>query len=213
MCKIAIVDKYSLFSSGIKIMLEEAEDFNVVAEAENEEELKIKLNNTPLDVIVINMLHCTNAGIHLLKRIKKYFPETPLLLITSKEYKDCFADYLTLGAKGFVYNNDTGEDLITSVKKLAIGEEHFKRKTWRILSKRIRSGKPIRYAERKRHILTARELSALKLLCEGKTFKQAGEQLFISPRTVETHKRNIMQKLEVNSLAALIKYATHHKLF
>lgn len=213
MCKIAIVDRFPLYSSGLKSILAEEEDFHIVAEAENEEELRRKLTDTLPDVIVIDILHCTNAGIHLLKRIKKYFPETPLLLITSEEFKDCFGDYLSFGVKGFVYNNDTEEDLIASVKKLANGEEHYRRKIWQILNKKIRSGEPIRYNERKKHILTPREISVLKLLCEGNTFKEVGAQLFISPRTVETHKKNIMQKMEVNSLAAMIKYAVHHRLF
>lgn len=211
MSKIAVFDKFPLFSSGIKSILSGVDEFEVIAEAEDINELAIKLNGNTPNVIVVDLLHCNNAGLHLLMKINKRFSEIPVMVITSNEYIDCFNDYISCGVKGFVYNTDGEDDLITSIKRISNGKEFFRKKAWCVLSKKI-NGKPFKYSERKKHVLTERELALLKQLCEGHTYKEIGAKLFISPRTVETHKKNIMRKTEQDSIAGLVKYAVHHSL-
>lgn len=212
MCKIAILEKYPLFSSGIKLMLAGVEDFSIIAVASDMNELELKLAEQRPEVLVVDALHCHNAGIHVLKTIKQHFPDLPVLLITSEDYLDCFRDYFDLGVKGIVYYNDSEADLINSIKELNRGQVHLRKNALKIFQKRRKNGEPVRYAQERKHILTRRELSVLRLLCKGLTFKEIGKKLFISPRTVETHKKNIMAKMEVHSTAAMIKYATHHKM-
>ncbi len=212
MCKIAILEKYALFSSGIKSLLAEADGFDVVAESEDVKSLSQKMGPLVPDVIILDVLHCNHAGIRCLERAHLHFPHTPILLITNEENRDCFPDYLSLGVKGIIFNNDGKADLIKSVKNLSAGEKYFRRDLRRALRENIGVDAAVHYLQRKKHILTERELSVLRLFCTGLTFKEIGHKLFISPRTVETHKKNIMAKMNVNSTAAMIKYATHHKI-
>ena len=190
-----------MFSSGLKSLLNACDEMEVIAEGISPETLAMHLYHKTPDIILINMLHCNNAGIRTVKRIKKYFPDVPLLLITSKDFTDCFTDYINLGARGFVFSDDSVETLIESIKQLCIGKIYFQETQANNIS-----------LENRKNILTDRELDVLKLFCNGLTYKEIGKTLYISPRTVESHKKNILVKLKISSTAEMVKYATRNRL-
>ncbi|MCK5853331.1 response regulator transcription factor [bacterium] len=212
MCKIAILENYALFSSGIKAILIETDGFEIVGEAKSTEELLFLLGETTPDVIIIDILHFDNEGIRPLKKIKRNFPHVPILLIIGQNYAYCFEDYLSIGVKGFIFKDACAAELTKAVKKLSKGEEHFRKSVWEILKKAIQSHKSCKKTRKNGTKLTDREISVLKLFCQGLTFKEIGLKLYISPRTVEAHKKNILSKINVRTTAEMVKFAIRHRI-
>jgi DNA-binding NarL/FixJ family response regulator len=204
-CKIAILESYALFSSGIKSILHSTDEMEVIAEGASPEVLSLLLQGQVPDIILIDMLHCVNGGINTVKKTKKIFPDIPFLLITSTEFTDCFQDYVEYGVKGFVYTTDSPAALIESLKTICIGEESLKQETNSVDTSQG-------YHQLKKYKLTDRETEVLKLFCSGLTYREIGERLYISHRTVESHKKNILSKLNITSTAEMVKYATRNKL-
>lgn len=211
MCKIAILDRFNLFGSGIKSLLEEADHLDVVIQTDSVDKLIAAKKMEKPDVIIFDIIHDDNSGIKVLKRIKRSFNRVPVLLIVSNNYADCFEDYICLGVKGFIFHNSSGNELVKAIKKLKNGEEYFTMKVWEIFRGSIRA----RRAHTKNiesNKLTEREVSVLKLFTRGMSYKEIGVSLNISPRTVETHKRNILAKLKMRSTADMIKYAYRNNI-
>lgn len=204
MCKIAILEKYALFAFGIQSLLKDANGFDIIIHAESCDQLFKKLKEFQPDVIVMDVIHGDNSGMRSLKKIRRTYPKIPVLLILSQFYSDCFEEYIRLGVKGFVFNDASGKDLVDAIKKLKEGSEFFSEKVWDIFKATIQKRK---YHAKKEHKLSDREVMVLKLFSKGLTYKEIGARLNISARTVETHKRNILAKLKIDSTAAMVRYA------
>ncbi|WP_320111529.1 response regulator transcription factor [Draconibacterium orientale] len=204
MCKVAILDKFTLFASGIQSILDVAKECEVIVRAETYYDLVKQLKSVSPDIIIIDVIHGDNSGIRSIKKIRKNYPKTPILLILSKHYSDSFEEYIRLGVKGFIFNDATGKELVEAIKKLKNGGEFFRKKVWDIFKTSIQKRK---YGKTKSQVLTDREVDVLKLFSQGHTYKEIGTLLNISPRTVETHKRNILSKLKIHSTAEMVQYA------
>ena len=209
MCKIAILERYALLGSGIRSILINEVECEVIAQAKTSTELIASLGNNLPDVIIIDIMSTDNSGIKPLRKIRRVFPKIPVLLIVSSHYADCFEEYIRLGAKGFIFNTSNGEELVTAVKKLKNGKEYFTNRVWKVFKDSIQLGNKHRNNTQK---LTDREVSVIRLFSSGLTYKEIGAQLNISPRTVETHKRNILSKLKMHSTAEMVKYAIRNNL-
>lgn len=212
MCKIAIIESHALFSSGIKKILSEVDDFKVVFDIENTEGLHQYLKEITPNVIILDILNYSNGGIKSVKSVRRLYPQTPLLLIVSEERGCYFEEYIHLGVKGLVLNSASHNELIRAIHKLEIGEDHFNLEIWNILKDSIRSGNFRNHSARPKPVLSERETDVAKLFCEGLSYKEIGKRLNISPRTVESHRNNILSKLDLDSLADLIKYSLTNSL-
>ncbi len=209
MCKVAILDKFTLFASGIESILKDTNGWDEIVLAVDPDDLYKKLKNVKPDVIIADIIHGDNSGMKALKKLKRIYPKVPVLLILSQQYSESFEEYIRLGVKGFVFNDATGKDLVEAIKTLKNGGEFFRRKVWDMFKSSIQKRK---YSKKKEQTLTDREVTVLKLFSNGLTYKEIGTRLNISPRTVETHKRNILSKLKINSTADMVRYAFRHHI-
>ncbi|QIA07035.1 response regulator transcription factor [Draconibacterium halophilum] len=209
MCKIAILETFTFFASGIRAVLQGRNECDIVASATDCNGLFVQLKDAKPDVIIIDVIHGENSGMRTLKKVRRAYPKIPVLLILSQQYSDCFEDYIRLGAKGFIFNDASGEDLLEAIEQLKNGGEFFRKKVWDIFKSSIQKRK---YHTQKEQKLTDREVTVLKLFCHGLSYKEIGRRLNISPRTVETHKRNILSKLKINTTADMVRYAFHNHL-
>jgi DNA-binding NarL/FixJ family response regulator len=209
MCKIAIIENCPLFSAGIKALLNNLKETEIVAEAGNADELRQKTGKIVPDVIIADIFHSENSGVKLLGKIKRVYPKVPVLIITSPDYADFFEDYIRIGVKGFVLSNASSEEFVTAINKLKASDEFFPIEVWKILKNAMQSRKS---TSKKGDKLTDREIAVLKLFTQGLTYKEIGLKLNISSRTVETHRNNILSKLKIHTTADLFKYAYHHGL-
>ncbi|WP_167617821.1 response regulator transcription factor [Maribellus sediminis] len=209
MCKIAILERYALLSSGIRSILQVRKECELIVQAKSVHELVNSLNGSIPDVIIFNVISAENSGMKPLKNLRRKFPKVPVLLIVSEHYVDCFEEYIRMGVKGLLFNTSDGEDLVDAIKKLKQGKEYFPVKVWKVFKESIQSHKPLKVRDK---TLTDREVSIVKLFSNGLTYKEIGAQLNISPRTVETHKRNILTKLKIHTTADMVKYAYRNNI-
>ncbi|NQU34053.1 MAG: response regulator transcription factor [Bacteroidetes bacterium] len=212
MCQIIILENYSLFSAGIKAILSEINEFEIIGEAKIEDNFLRQFREIKPDVIIVDIIHCENEGIKPIKKIKKYFSKIPILLIVSEDYANYFEEYIALGIKGFVFRDASPGILVKAIKKLKNGEDYFRKDVWIVLKDFIRSRKSHKFKKAEKSLLTNREIAVLKLFSKGQTYKEIGVDLNISPRTVESHKKNILTKLEIRSTAEMVRYAFNNQI-
>ena len=207
MCKIIIVDNYPLFSSGLTSILKIYTDFTILCEVRNADDLRRIGQDLNPDVIIIDILHLDNGGIKPIKKIRKTYPSKPILLILSDNYNIYFEEYIRSGVKGFIFKEAKPEEFINAIKKLHGGEDYFSNKVWMLLKELIRSQSTNVKQKTGSFNLSDRELSVLKHFCQGLTYKEIGNRLHISSRTVESHKKNIQSKLNLKSTVEMVKFA------
>ena len=209
MCKIAILERFALLGSGIRSILLSEVECVIIAQSKTATELLVSLGDKVPDVIIIDIMSTDNYGMKPLRKIRKELPRVPVLLIVSAHYADCFEEYIRLGVKGFIFNTSHGDELVAAIKKIKDGKEYFPNKVWKIFKDSIQLRKQKKGTDQR---LTDREVSIVKLFSNGLTYKEIGAQLNISPRTVETHKRNILSKLKMSTTADMVKYAYRNNL-
>ncbi|HEY3370831.1 MAG TPA: response regulator transcription factor [Prolixibacteraceae bacterium] len=209
--KILIFFNFSIFSHGIKSLLEK-EQFQVVGEASHWEELFQHLKSVTPDVILLDLSHCNDSSIKSLQRLRNDYPQIPVLLCLDEDCTDHIRDLIVMGVMGFVFFDTTFPELINAIDRVASGREYFPDGILKLLKEELQFDRENRSAQYHRGHLTSREMSVCKLICNGLTHKEIGIGLYISPRTVETHKKNILAKLKIKSTAELVKYAIQNHL-
>lgn len=212
MIRIALFENYSLFSFGLKHILTKHHELEIPIVASSVQQLVKQLNSEPADVLLLDILHCDNGAIRLLRRVTRKFPDLPIILLTSMQFSDCFTEHVKMGVKGFVFDDESPDDLMNAIRRVKNGGNYLPKEMQRWLKELESSGKSEKLKGDGKSTLTEREISILKLFCEGLTYKEIGRRLFISPRTVETHKKNILEKLRLKSTADMVKYAFHNRL-
>ncbi|HYQ56850.1 MAG TPA: response regulator transcription factor [Draconibacterium sp.] len=210
MCKVAILDSFTLFSSAIESILKDTHKCDIIIQAKDCDDLLKQLKGVALDVIIIDVIHGDNSGMRNIKKVRRNYRKVPVLLILNENYSDYIEEYIRLGVKGFVFSDANRNDLVEAIKRLKNGGEFFRTKVWDMFKTAIQKRK---YKRKEDHVLTDREVAVLKLFTNGLTYKEIGMKLNISPRTVETHKRNILSKLKINTTADMVRYAFHHHIF
>lgn len=214
--RILIADDHPLVRSGLMNLLEPFGEFVIVGEAEDGEEAVAKAGKLKPDVAILDLSMPRLSGIEATKRILGKHHEVKVLVLTMHENEEYVYQILKSGASGYVLKNCTKEELSKAIRTVAEGGKYFSTKVSEIMMKGYLERAEER--DRKVHvpkgesdILTEREREVMGLLAEGMTNQQIAERLFISPRTVETHKANIMQKLDIADSVKLVRYAVEHK--
>lgn len=208
---IFILTDFSIFSSGLKCILEKA-GFQLLGEARHWENLFDALKKITPETILLNLVPFNDICKEQLRKIRNNYPGIPLLVIIKEDYTDFFKDFILLGITGFIYNDATPGELIKAVTRVTIGKEYFPPGILNLVKETLEMNHNHSQAIEYRNLLTSREATICKLFCKGLTYKEIGAELYISPRTVESHKKNILAKLKVKSTADIVKYALQHHL-
>jgi DNA-binding NarL/FixJ family response regulator len=194
------------------LIIESHPEFKVTGEANAPEELFELLKHEKPDVLVIDLVVPQNKISQVIKIINEEYPELRCVLLIPGDLEPKILECMNNGVHGILRKESSAEQLVEAVASVAAGEAYIELPLSRMKSKIIQHI----HNEHAEHInfteLTEREYEVLKLFAEGLTYKEIGNQLFISPRTVETHKNNILNKLELKSVADMIKYAIKHEL-
>lgn len=208
---IIIADDHPIVRKGLREAIEEDKRLRVVAEANNGQEAikAIEAHNPQVTILDVDMP--VMNGFDAAREIKAKKFSTEIIFLTMHRDEDMFNEAIDLGAKGFVLKDSALADIIDCVKAV-VSKEHY---TSHALTSFLinRSRRSIGLTEQQPTIndLTATERRVLKLIAENLTSKEIGEQLFISPRTVEKHRENICQKLNLQGSHSLFKFALQHK--
>ncbi|MCS7280849.1 MAG: response regulator transcription factor [Desulfobacterota bacterium] len=202
--KILIVDDHTMVRDGIKSLLSLCADLQVVGEAENGIEAQKKTQELEPDIILMDISMPGIDGIETTRRIISRFRGTKVIMLTQYEGKDELLDSIRAGAKGFVSKKAASTELVQAIRAVYTGGAYFSPSVAKLL---IEDYRDKRLEKTPYETLTERETQILKLIGEGYSDKEIAQILFISPRTVETHKAKIMEKLHLKKKVELIKYA------
>lgn len=209
--KILILVNFSFFNSGIKSILEKAE-FQLVGEVSHWDGLFDFLKSITPDIILLDFLHYHDDDVKSLKTLRNDYPEIPVLLFINEDSPDLLRDFIVMGIIGFVFSDTTLQELIKAIDRVAGGHEYFPNGISKLLKDTLQSDRRFHKMIHHSDLLTLRELEVCRLICNGYTHKEIGVELNVSPRTVETHKKNILSKLRIKSTAELIKYMIQNHL-
>ena len=210
--RIILVDDHSMIRQGLKSFLEEA-DISVVAEAKNGKEALEKLDEIEVDVVVSDIMMPEMDGIELAREISQKHPSLKVLALTMMNESYNIKKMLNAGALGYLLKDCTQDELIQAIKTVAEGRNYYSGEVTQIIMEGFGS-KPKEKTRVVHEIaLTERELEILHLICKEKTNPEIAEELFVSVRTVETHKRNLLEKTGCKNVAGLVLYAVERNLF
>ena len=197
---VLLTDDHQLIIDGLKSLLKDQEDINVSAEANNGREALRILGFLPINVVLMDIDMRVMNGIETMKEIKKQYPGVKVIILSMHNEAGMIKSLIDLGANGYLLKSCTQDEVVSAIRKVAAGQSCFSTDVTMAL---LKPANP----EQKTEILTERETEILKLIAAGFSNKEVGDKLFISHRTVDTHRTNLMKKLSVNNIAGLISYA------
>ncbi|NVO19029.1 MAG: response regulator transcription factor [Bacteroidetes bacterium] len=211
--KIILVDDHQVVRDGLKSMLNGAAEIAIVAQAATGKELFEVLQNHPADVLILDIELPDISGLEICGRISTAYPEIRILILSMYTGEDFIFKALSEGAKGYLPKNTTRDELLEAIQSIADGKEYYSQQISEIMLKSyIKKAKSKKDNDKGLEELSKRELEVLRMLAEGIPNYEIAEKLFISIRTVESHKSHIMQKLEMHTTAELVKFAIRKKL-
>lgn len=206
--KVIIADDHHLVRQGFKALLEDLEFVNLIGEASDGKQVLQLLKNGKLaDVVVMDVDMPVMGGLETLEQIKSTYFGVKVIMLTMLNNKEVIQKSVEKGANGFMFKNASSNELADAIKKVAKGESYFSGD----VALTLLSKTPNHQAQLL-DILTDREIEILKLVAEGYSSNEIGKQLYISPRTVDTHRNNLIQKLQVHGVAGLIRFAIQNKI-
>ncbi|HEX5230496.1 MAG TPA: response regulator transcription factor [Bryobacteraceae bacterium] len=205
--RILLADDHTVMRRGLRLLLENQPEFEVVAEAADGHQAVERAEATQPDVIVLDVAMPNLSGIEAAQRIHAASPEAGIVILSMHSDESYVLRALRAGAKGYLLKDSAEGDLIDAIKSVHEGRTFFSGEITRMLMddyvREIRS----RGVEDSYDLLTSREREILQLLAEMKSNKDIAQRLNLSLYTVETHRRNLQEKLNLHSLAELILYA------
>jgi DNA-binding NarL/FixJ family response regulator len=182
----------------------------VCAEASNGREAVDKVRELKPDVAVLDIRMPLLNGVEATRQIRKISPKTEVLILTMHESEALIQEAVVAGARGYILKDDADRSLIAAVSSLKLHKPYLSTRVSDVVSKTAFSGGDDSAVERRR--LTPREREILQLLAEGKSNKEIAGYLGISVKTAETHRANIMLKLDFHSITELVRYAVRNKI-
>ena len=204
--RIVLADDHALLRKGIRKIIEDSGGMTVVGEASDGLELLHLLKKETPNLVILDISMPNLRGIEATSEIKQSHPQVDVLILSMHKSKEYLYHSLNAGAKGYLLKDDTDAELLSAIETIRNGGVYLSSILAEELTSdfvKICSGA----AKPPQEDLTMRERQILKLVAEGKTSDEIASLLFISVRTVQNHRANIMKKLNINRTADLIKYA------
>lgn len=206
---ILIVDDHPLFREGLKLLISRNPKFEVVAEAGNEREgLQMSKRLKP-DLAIVDISLPDKSGIDLTRSIRSLLPGTRVMIVSMHSKIDYITEAFQAGASGYVVKESATDRLVQGLEAVSKGEYFLDTSLSHKVVKKLMQfpEKEAKITDARYETLTRREQQVMRLLAEGLSAKEIAEKLFISPKTVENHRANIMNKLDLHSNMELVRYA------
>jgi two-component system response regulator NreC len=205
--RILLADDHNVIRKGLRLLLESHPDFTVVAEAADGRQAIEQAAATRPDVVVMDIAMPHLSGTEAAERIVQTLPSTAIVFLSMHSDEGYVLRALKAGAKGYLLKDSAESDLIEAIRAVNAGKAFFSPEVSRMLAEEYVREIKSRGVQDSYELLTAREREVLHLLAEGKSNKNIAGLLNLSLYTVETHRRNLQEKLNFHSLAELILYA------
>ncbi|MBA4184546.1 MAG: response regulator transcription factor [Acidobacteria bacterium] len=209
--RIVMADDHPIVRQGLRQMIETDKNLSIVAEAgDGQTALELIEKHQP-DVTVLDIDMPKMDGFAVVRELQKRRINVEIVFLTMHSEEEIFQAAMDLGVKGYVLKDSAVTDIVSSIKSVAAQRPFLSPALSALLLNRRRRAEDFEREQPGLHLLTPTEKRVLKLIAEDKTSKEIGEELFISYRTVETHRANISRKLDLHGSLALVKFAVAHK--
>jgi DNA-binding NarL/FixJ family response regulator len=205
--RLVIVDDHPIVIQGLSALLQGEDDLHIAGTFTTGNAFLAFLKERPqVDIVLLDITLPDINGVEVCKEIKKLSPETKVLIISNHSERSIIMQMLQQGASGYLLKNASSEELVRCVHDVLAGRIALSAEVTAIMTR------PLQNELKNIPHLTKREIQVLGMIAEGRTSASIAEELCVSQFTVETHRRNLMQKFDASNTAALIKMAAEHKL-
>ncbi len=203
---IVLVDDHKIMRDGLRNILEDEKNIEIIGEADNgRDAVKLILETEP-DIAIMDIGLPEMNGVEATRQIVKEKPNVKIIALSMHYDMQFVSGMIKAGAKGYLLKDCAGSELITAIKAVSKNNTYICQDITNTLIDDLSKAQSVEYVGDD-SVLTNRENEILQLLTEGKTTKQIAQDLFISVKTVEAHRTNIMHKLDIKNLPELTKYA------
>lgn len=212
--KLFLVDDHKMIREGLKTFLTDNPDFEIVAEAENGIDCLSQLENVSVDIVLTDLNMPEMDGLELTKALKEKHPDIKVIALTMMGESQHIKQMLAEGAMGYLLKDCSEEQLVNAIKNVNNGGTYYSPEVTNIILDNIRKIKPVSKSKVVLEMpLTDREKEVLHLILKEQSNKEIADSLFVSVRTVDAHKRNLLDKTGSKNVAGLVLYAIERQLF
>jgi DNA-binding NarL/FixJ family response regulator len=206
--RVLLAEDHTIVRKGLRSLLDKETGIKVVGEAEDGRKAIVKAEELHPDVVVMDIAMPGLNGLEATRQIKKRFPDMKIIILTMHTNEEYVLQTLKAGASGYLVKKAAPAELISAINAINKGNSFLSPSISRmVIDEYIRRSKKISEGEEGFEQLTVREREVLQLIAEGRKTREIAELLYISIKTVETHKAHIMDKLDIHSTAELTRYA------
>lgn len=208
MIKIVIADDHTIVREGLRRVVGDVPDIEVIGEATNGREVLIWVKQGGFDMLLLDLSMPDHSGVDFIKRLKDESPKLPILVLTMHEEEQYAVRSIRAGASGYLTKESASTELINAIRRVASGRLYINPSVAEQLvmdTMAIHDGPPHKG-------LSDREFEVFQMLVHGRSVTDIATQLHLSVKTVSTHKARILQKMNLQSIADLVRYAVHHRL-
>jgi DNA-binding NarL/FixJ family response regulator len=210
--RILVADDHEVVRKGLISLLQSQPDWQVCGEAADGREAVEKAQQLKPDVVILDIGMPSLNGLEATRQILKINPQARVLILTLHDSDQVVREVLNAGARGFLLKSDAARDLVAAVEALRRDKTYFTSKVATMVLEGYLKGTPGTVATTSRSRLTPREREIVQLLAEGKSTKEVAVALGLSVKTAETHRSNIMRKLQLHSVSDLVLYAVKNNI-
>jgi len=208
MIKIFVADDHALIREGIKKILRDEPDLQVVGEASNGAELLSKIGVLPVDLLILDIMMPGKDGLEVLRQLQKSCPKLRILILSLYAEETMAARAFKAGAAGYLTKESAPEELVRAIRKVASGRKYVSPLFAETLVNYLH-----KETEKPSHeTLSDRELQVLCMIARGKTISEIAKELSLSVATVNTYRSRILEKMQMKTSAALVHYAIRNRL-
>lgn len=205
--KVLIADDHAMIRDGVRSLLSKNKELIVAAEASNGTEAVNFFHSMKPDLVILDISMPDINGMEVARQILTEDPEARIIILSMYDDEDYIDQCMQSGVKGYVVKNETGDELDYAVKHVLKGQNYFSSQVQKIVFKKYSNNVSKKKQKEPEVKLTSREVEIIHLISEGFTSHQMADKLFISPRTVETHRANLMKKLTAKNAVELVRKA------
>ncbi len=207
MIKVLLADDHAIMRDGLKEILASVDGFELIGEAANGNEVMDALHQMRPDLLMMDMNMPGISGISLIERVKSLYPHLPVLVLTMMDDGQIALRALKSGADGYITKDRPAAELVSALRKVAAGGRYVDPGlAEQMVFNNVETNLP-------HHKLSNREMDVFRMLVQGKNLNDIAAELFISSKTVSSHKAHLLEKMGVSNMPELVRYAVQQNLF
>jgi DNA-binding NarL/FixJ family response regulator len=213
MIKLALADDQSLFRRGLAMLLRDMPDVQVVFECSNGEELLTGLKGNAIDIVLLDLEMPVMDGMEAMRHLRKEYPEVKVIVLSMHSGEKFIVHLMEMGANGYVLKTAEPDEIENAVRSVADSGYHFSEMVSRVMLQGLVKKEKLKPTFHEIEPLSERETEVLRLICQELTTTEIAGKLFLSPRTVEGHRNNILTKTGARNTAGIVVYAMSKGLY